>query len=141
MADPFSLAASIIALLTAGYSITNKLSAIAETWKDAPHELLNSKLSMQHITNCLSAAMSLIETHSHLYTDAIESMLSDIAWQFKLLQDVISKCIKGKKWNWTRKLRWLFNKKRIDGFISKLEALKSSTILILQVAQLAQEQE
>lgn len=140
MADPFSVATSVIALLAAGYSISSGLSEIADTWRDAPQELSYVQMSMQHMTNCLSAVMSLIDNHSHLYTKGIESMLSDIAWQFKLLQDVVGKCLRGKKRKWMLKLQWLFKKKRIDGFMSKLEALKSSALLILQVAQLAKEQ-
>ncbi|KAH8179352.1 hypothetical protein LIA77_00871 [Sarocladium implicatum] len=140
MADPFSLAAGIVALLATANRIVNGLSKLAETWEDAPQDFLSIRMSMEHMIYCLGTAMSLIEEHSSLYTNEIKSMLSDIAWQFKLLQDVVDKCLRGNIKKWITRLQWLFQKQRIKGFMTKLEALKSSVSLVLQVAQLAKEQ-
>jgi hypothetical protein len=122
--DPLSVAASIITLVGVGCKVSQGLKDVVETWKNAPQELSMIALRIRHMTVCLSSACSLLEEHGDLFRDQLLSMLNDIHWPFKPIQDTIAKCLRVKKR--MMRLKWLLEKRRVVGFVAKLEGLKTS---------------
>jgi hypothetical protein len=136
MADPLSIAASIGGAVSAGIRIATGLNAIVDTVKNAPKELSYMAQQIEHLSELLGCTFQVIEENETLYRDRLTLILRDVRWQFKIIQDVVEKCLSGGKAR--RRLRFLFKAKLVDGLMRKLEALKKTMTLTLQITQLAE---
>jgi hypothetical protein len=136
MADPLSIAAGIASVVGTGLKIAVQLNTIVDTVRDAPTEMSHVAQQIEHLSDLLGFTFQLMEENEWLYRQRLTFMLRDIRWQFKIIQDVVEKCVSGNKR--MKRLRWLFKSRRVGELMRKLEALKSTMMLTLQVAQLAE---
>jgi hypothetical protein len=95
MADPLSIAASIGGVVSAGIRIATGLDAIVDTVKNAPKELSYMAQQIEHLSELLGCTFQVIEENETLYRDRLALMLRDVRWQFKIIQDVVEKCLSG----------------------------------------------
>lgn len=135
MADPISIAASVAGVVSAGVKIAAGLYTIVDTVKNAPKELHYMAQQIEHLSELFSCTFQLIEERETLYQERLTLMIRDVRWQFKIIQDVVETCLTGGK---TRaRFRFLFKAKLVGDLLRKLEALKSTMMLTLQITQLA----
>jgi hypothetical protein len=138
MADPLSIAAGLTAVVGAGFTISKGLYDVVSTVKDAPQELFAIASEIHATAMMFDCIGELVDEHQGLYKDQLRHMLSDLRWRFKIIQDVIAKCIKPSRTPSIVRLRYLWMNKRISSLMVKLQALKHSMSITLSIAQMAE---
>jgi len=127
--------AGIAGIVSAGLRIAVGLNEIVDTIKNALKELSYVAQQIQHLSELIGCTFQVIESNQHMYQDRLLYLLRDVQWQFKVIQDVVEKCLLGGKTG--KQLRLLFIAKLIGDLRRKLEALKTTMTLTLQITQLA----
>ena len=141
MADPLSIAASLLAVVGAGLSVAKTLSDLVDNWRDAPQELESFGTQIKHTAMLLKWVLNCMEKHESLFTQEFNLVLSDLDWRFKVIQKSIKKLIRSRDPHSIRaKLRWLFKRDRLSALVLKLDGLKSILQLIVSVMNVAESQ-
>ncbi|CRK33559.1 hypothetical protein BN1708_006058 [Verticillium longisporum] len=138
MADPLSITASVIGVVTAGFAISSSLYHIVDSFKEAPKEILAFASDIHLTSTMLQSVCELIDLHRSLYKAQLLNVIKDLRWRFKQIQDVIAKCPQPGHKSLLSRFKFLFMNQRITGLMKKLEGVKHTMSLTLSIAQLAE---
>lgn len=133
------MAATLIAVIEAGFKVSRGLHQVISMWKEAPQELYIISAEIYSMAVMFDCVGDLVDDHQSLYKEDLTIMLTDLRCRFKIIQDVIAKCIKpSRRVRAFDRLRYLVYGRRIAGLVLKLQALKHSLSITISIAQMAQ---
>ncbi|KAF2733132.1 hypothetical protein EJ04DRAFT_469014 [Polyplosphaeria fusca] len=135
MADPLSIVASAITVAATAASISKALFTIAETLKNAPREIADIAEDISIQSQSLVTLAELIEAHKTLCKPDFFHQVNNILRRFKLVEEELKKLTCNEKR--LKALRWFFRKPKAKALLNKIEAIKSSLILELNIIRIA----
>lgn len=141
MAEPFSLAA--IGVAATAYKVSKGLLELIADLKDVPSELNGIAEQIKHNAVLLECAVKLIQGHEDLFKDELRNLIRDVSALFANISDLFAKILPKsrhrKRDKFKMRILVLWSSKKIWELMAKLEALRGTTTLILNVAQLAEQ--
>lgn len=146
MADPFSLAASVLGVAATAATLSKKLHDLAQTFEDAPRQLDMLADQIAHNGTLLKFTVHLIKEHSGIFKEELRGIVHDVNGQFSNINSLFEKIFLPSRPRQRRrdKLKAMvsafWSSKKIEELMVELEALRSTLALILSVAQLAEAQ-
>ena len=140
MADPLSIAASIIGILTAAQSISKCMAKLVSKIKNAPEEFLELKSTIDTIHIVLSKLQNLLLGQANIhhsrstlvFVDQIVIVLSGCVKGLSDL-DVLVRSLENEGIDALNRLRWLAKSAEIKSHLEKLEMQKTSLTLLLTI--------
>lgn len=143
MADPFSLAASVVGVAVAALQTSKKLYGLVEDFKEGPGQLMMLAEQIERDATFLKCAVELICDHEALFKDELISLIRDINGQFANIHELIRKLSpearSRKRDRFKKMINALWHSKKIENITFQLEALRSTLALILGIAQYAEQ--
>lgn len=142
MADPFSLAASVIGVATAAFGISKKLHDLVQDFRDAPKqfEILADQIERDAIL--LKCSVELVQDHEALFKDELKGLLRDINGQFANINGLVGKLLPKSRHRrrdrFHNMVRILWHSKKLTDIMVQLEGLRSTLSLIVGIAQYAE---
>lgn len=144
MADPFSLAASVIGVAATAVTVSKKLHEFVQAVEDAPKQLDMLADQISHNATLLECTVRLIDEHDGIFKEELRGVVHDVNGQFSNINSLFKKIFlppgtRRRKRDKLRKIIAAFwSSQKIDELMFELEALRSTLALILNVAQLAE---
>ncbi|KAI3393831.1 hypothetical protein diail_3558 [Diaporthe ilicicola] len=139
MAEPFSLAASVVGVAAAAFQISKKLHDLVQDFREAPGQLRMLADQIERDGIFLKCAMKLVNDHDALFKDELKGLIRDVNGQFANINGLIDKFLPKSRHRRRDKLKHmvsaLWQSKKIEDITLQLEALRSTLALILNVAQ------
>ncbi|ORY05929.1 P-loop containing nucleoside triphosphate hydrolase protein [Clohesyomyces aquaticus] len=142
MADPLSVAASIIGILAAAGKVAETLGPIVSTMKDADKcaaavyaEVNTSRIilsALQTLLNDLSASPH--HRRQLIQVDQLISALIDGAFIFSELEPLVLRLGTSTE-KWTTRMQWARKKDSLDSFVVRLQCFKASISVMLNILQ------
>lgn len=143
MADPFSLAASVVGVAVAAFQTSKKLHDLVQDFKEAPGQLYILAEKIERDATLLKCAVELIQDHDALYKDELKGLIRDVNGQFanisSLIDKLLPKSTRSRGYKLKQMVRAIWQSKKIEDITLQLEALRSTLALILNVAQYAEQ--
>ncbi|KAF2741440.1 hypothetical protein EJ04DRAFT_571530 [Polyplosphaeria fusca] len=135
MADPVSIIASAITVAATAANLSKALFTIAETLKNAPRELAEIANDISILSQSLVSLTETIEAHKALCKPDLYNHIDTILWRFKQVDEDLKKltCSRRK----LERLSWFFKRPKAKDLLSKVESIKLSLILELNIVRLA----
>ena len=141
MADPLSVAASVVGLITAAVQISKTIANIVERSRKAPKECLDARLEVDSIRTILSelqlfvlgASKASRARTSLLLIEQIVTILAACVTTFSDLDVFVDTLDSDEKLGLLDKLRWASKAKALSEIIAKLQMRKSSLTLMLTI--------
>lgn len=138
MADPLSIAASLTAVVGAGFAVSRGLYEVLSMYKDAPMELYTVAAEIHSMSVMFDCIGEVVAAHEGLFKEQLGHMLRDLRCRFRIIQDVIAKCVKPSRVPAAVRLRYLFVGRRVAGLVLKLQGLKHSLSITMSIVQVAE---
>lgn len=142
MADPFSLAASVIGVATTAFAISKKVHDLVEDFKDAPRHLDMLADQIERDATLLKCTVELIQDHEGLFKENLEGVLRDINGKFANINDLVGRMLpKSRHRRWDRvknRVNALWRSGKLENIVVQLEALRSTLALTVGIAQYAE---
>ena len=141
MADPLSVAASVVGLLTAAAQISQTLYSVTKRVKKAPKECKDAKAEVDEIRNILSqlqlfvlgATKASTSRTSLILVDQVVATLVATVTTFSELDVFVETLDSDEKMGLMDRVRWLTKEKDLKDLIQKLQLHKSSMSLMLTI--------
>ncbi|KAM5349715.1 hypothetical protein ACJ41O_006220 [Fusarium nematophilum] len=138
MADPLSIAASVVGLLAAAGKVYGVLSNFVISTADAPSSAASALEAVEHMRLTLVSVQSLIESLDSLapsrkaliQLDHLSIVITHSVLTISELESIV--CLKDGLMN---RLRWVWNEKKVLGLLPRMESQKSSLALMVAVLQ------
>ncbi|KAF2499748.1 hypothetical protein BU16DRAFT_615137 [Lophium mytilinum] len=138
MADPISIIGLVIGIGTTGCQISIALFDMASTVRHAAQDMKDLATELVNLSYIFIQLGDLLKDHRHLCTPEFFLSASSIVERFKEVEKELNKTTrKGKK---MKRVKWLLRSPKIKGLLQKLEAIKTSTTLVLATINLTKEQ-
>jgi hypothetical protein len=135
MADPLSIIASIAGIATAGFQLASKLFEIVDAVRSAPQEIAYIAEDMFSLSQLLTQLSNSFEQCRGLYKPQLINITRDLLWRFQIAQDAMHTLIKG--CDGFRRLLFVFKSQKIRGVMLKIEGLKGTLSLAMQILTIA----
>jgi hypothetical protein len=141
MADPLSVAASVVGLLTAAAQISRTLYDITKRAKKAPKECKDARMEVDDIRNILSqlqlfvlgAAKASRSRSSLILVEQVVTTLAATVTTFSELDVFVETLESDERMGLMDRLRWVSKEKALNELIQKLQLHKSSMGLMLTI--------
>ena len=141
MADPLSVAASVVGLLTAAAQISQTLYNVTKRMKRAPKEIKDARTEVDDIRNVLSqlqlfvmgAAKASSSRTSLILVEQVVATLAATVTTFSALDVFVETLDSDENLGLMDRVRWLMKEKDLKELISKLQLHKSSMSLMLTI--------
>ncbi|KAJ4211252.1 hypothetical protein NW759_012732 [Fusarium solani] len=138
MADPLSIAASVVGLVAAAGKVYGVLSNFVSTAADAPSSAASVLETVEQMKLTLSSVQSLIDSIESLdpsrkaliQLDHLSIVITHSVLTISELESIV--CPKD---GLMHRLRWAWSEKRVMGLLPRLESQKSSLSLMVAVLQ------
>ncbi|RSL61344.1 hypothetical protein CEP53_005147 [Fusarium sp. AF-6] len=138
MADPLSIAASVVGLVAAAGKVYGVLSNFVSTAADAPSSAASVLLTVEQMKMTLSSVQSLIDSIESLdpsrkaliQLDHLSIVITHSVLTISELESLV--CPKD---GLMHRLRWAWSEKKVMGLLPRLESQKSSLSLMVAVLQ------
>ncbi|KAF5012780.1 hypothetical protein FDECE_1200 [Fusarium decemcellulare] len=138
MADPLSIAASVVGLLAAAGKVYGVLSDFVTSTADAPKSAASTLEAVEHMKFTLSSVQSLIESLDSLapnrkaliQLDHLSIVITHSVLTISELESIV--CLKD---GLMHRFRWAWSEKRVLGLLPRLESQKNSLALMVAVLQ------
>ncbi|KAJ3456356.1 hypothetical protein MRS44_016379 [Fusarium solani] len=138
MADPLSIAASVVGLVAAAGKVYGVLSNFVSTAADAPSSAASVLGTVEQMKLTLSSVQSLIDSIESLdpsrkaliQLDHLSIVITHSVLTISELESIV--CPKD---GLMHRLRWAWSEKRVMGLLPRLESQKSSLSLMVAVLQ------
>ncbi|KAF4457352.1 cell division control protein 42 [Fusarium austroafricanum] len=138
MADPLSIAASIVGLLAAGGKVCEVLSTFINSTVDAPNSAAAALQNVEHMNLTLHSIQSLIDSldtidrsrKSLIQLDHLSIVVTHAVLTISELESII--CREDSLMN---RLRWVWNEKKVLTLLPRLETQKTSLSLMVTILQ------
>ncbi|RSL42666.1 hypothetical protein CEP54_015397 [Fusarium duplospermum] len=138
MADPLSIAASVVGLVAAAGKVYGVLSNFVSTAADAPSSAASVLVTVEQMKMTLSSVQSLIDSIESLdpsrkaliQLDHLSIIITHSVLTISELESLV--CPKDGLMN---RLRWAWSEKKVMGLLPRLESQKSSLSLMVAVLQ------
>jgi hypothetical protein len=145
MADPLSVGASIVGILSAAGKISELLEAVISSAKEAPQFIANLKFEVDDVRAAFwsfKGLIALLETAPSHRTalvplDQLVITLTETVITFSKLADTINPLIvpEGQKIPLRTRLKWTRAEGNCKNLMEKLQRLKTSVSLMLNILQ------
>jgi DNA repair ATPase RecN len=135
MADPLSIVASAITVAATAANISKGLFTIAETLKNAPREIADIAEDISIQSQSLVTLAEVIEAHKSLCKPDLYKQIDVILRRFKQVEEELKKLTCSRKK--LERLQWFFRKPKAKALLCKIEVIKNSLILELNIVRLA----
>lgn len=143
MADPFSLAASVVGVAVAALQTSKKLHGLVQDFRENPVQLRMLAEAIERDATFLKCAVELICDHEALFRDELIGLIRDINGQFANIHELIKKLSpesrSRKRDRFKKLINALWHSKKIENIFVQLEALRSTLALFLGIAQYAEQ--
>ncbi|RMJ17165.1 hypothetical protein CDV36_003151 [Fusarium kuroshium] len=138
MADPLSIAASVVGLVAAAGKVYGVLSNFVSTAADAPSSAASVLMTVDQMKMTLSSVQSLIDSIESLdpsrkaliQLDHLSIVITHSVLTISELESLV--CPKD---GLMHRLRWAWSEKKVMGLLPRLESQKSSLSLMVAVLQ------
>lgn len=142
MADPFSLAASVIGVAATALRVSRKLHELVQGYRDAPHELRTIAEQIRHNAVFLEYTAKLSEEHGDLFKDELKAVVKEVNGQFAnisgLFDRLLPKSTHRKRDKMKMKFWVMWSRKKTAELVIQLEGLRNTLSLILNLARLTE---
>lgn len=142
MADPFSLAASVIGVAMAAFAVSKKLHELIQDFRDAPKQFGVLADQIERDAILLKCTVQLIHDHEALFKEELKGVLGDINGQFANINSLIKRLLPKSMGRRRNKLKnmitALWSSKKLEDIMVQMEALRSTLALIIGIAQYAE---
>lgn len=144
MADPFSLAASVVGVAATAVTVSKKLHDLVQAFEDAPKHIDTLADQIEHNAILLRVTVQLIDDHGGIFKDELRGVVHDVNAKFSVINGLFAKIFQRSRIRHRKrdKLKTMvvafWSSKKIEELMSKLEAVRSMLGVILSVAQLAE---
>ncbi|KAL8993870.1 MAG: hypothetical protein Q9169_006025 [Polycauliona sp. 2 TL-2023] len=140
MADPLSMAAGVIGILTAAAQVSQLLIHFTKNSKDAPHtartvltEVNEIRCTLLHLQSFLLGNETAEQSRTQLLqVDHVVTVVSGCVLTFSELENLLD-TLETEDMGMRACIRWANKEKIIDSLIKRLQNHKGSLSLILQV--------
>ncbi|ROW06852.1 hypothetical protein VMCG_04051 [Cytospora schulzeri] len=143
MADPFSLAASVIGVATAAFGVSKKLHDLVQEFRESPKQFEILADQIERDATLLKCSVELIQEHEALFKEELKGLIRDINGQFANITGLVGKLLPKSRHRKRDKVHnmiyVLFQSKKLNDIMVQLEALRSTLALIVGVAQYAEQ--
>jgi hypothetical protein len=141
MADPLSVAASIVGLLTAAAQISQTLYTVTKRVKKAPKEVKEARTEVDNIRNILEQLQLFVLGASKasksrtalILVDQVVATLAATVTTFSELDVFVETLDSDEKMGLMDRVRWLTKERDLKQLIQKLELHKNSMGLMLTI--------
>lgn len=142
MADPFSLAASVIGVAATAFTVSRKLHELVQGCRDAPQDFKIIAEQIRHNAIFLKCTVKLTEEHGDLFKDELKAVVKEVNGQFANISELFGRLLPKSTHRKRDKMKmrfWvLWSRKKTDELVVQLEGLRNTLSLILNLAQLAE---
>ena len=143
MADPFSLAASVIGVATAAFGVSKKVHDLVRDFREAPRQFGMLADQIERDATLLKCTVELIRDNEALFKEELEGVLRDINGQFAningLVGSLLPKSGHRKRDKVKNMVTALWSSRKLEDIMVQLEALRSTLSLIVGIAQYAEQ--
>ncbi|KAK3378946.1 hypothetical protein B0T24DRAFT_694229 [Lasiosphaeria ovina] len=140
MADPVSVLGTTVGILSFALQVSGALHDIAADMDSAPKEVENFATQLDELTVIMSDVSVMLEKEQHLFTPELFKQVNSAFQRFDAVNQDIKKAFpvgKMKRSSW-KSFLWAFKtRKKVQGSMNSIEAIKSFMSLVLQMANLA----
>lgn len=130
--DPISVLGTAAGVATTAAQISLSLYEIADRIKNAPKEMIAIAEHMQTFSSILNTLQENLEEHPDLFQPRIYEDTGMLVARLKIEQDAVHRLVK--KYSGLHRIKWAFRKPIAGVILSRIEGLKSSLHVVLQVA-------
>ncbi|KAI9162804.1 hypothetical protein HJFPF1_04396 [Paramyrothecium foliicola] len=138
MADPLSIAASIVGLLTAAGKICNVVSGFIASTAAAPSSAASTLEIVGDMRLTLSAIQDMVESHNS-FPSSRKSLIQLDHFTIVITHSVVTiselEALVCQDNDLKHRLKWAWNEKKILGLLPRLESQKSSLALMMAILQ------
>jgi hypothetical protein len=138
MAEIIGIIGSSIAIANAAATLSRVLFDITETLKNARSEIADIAQTLSLLSGTLHFLADVLNTQQHLCKPTLFQNTRDIIGQYKQVDVELRKLIENP--NQLARLTWHIKKAKVKSLLQRLEAIKTSLTLVLNVIQLAREE-
>ena len=141
MADPLSVAASVVGLITAAVQISKTITNLVERSRKAPKECSDARLEVDNIRAILTQLQLFVlgankaarSRTSLILIEQIVTILAACVTTFSDLDEFVDTLDSDEKLGLLDKLRWASKAKSLSDIIAKLQMHKTSLTLMLTI--------
>ena len=141
MADPLSVVASVVGLITAAVQISKTISSLVERSRKAPKECSDARLEVDNIRAILAQLQLFVigatkasrSRTSLILIEQIVTILAACVTTFSDLDVFVDTLDSDEKLGLLDKLRWASKVKSLSDIIAKLQMHKTSLTLMLTI--------
>lgn len=138
MSDPLSIASAIVGILAAAGKIIEVLGPYVSAAKDVPEiatmvhsEVVNSRIMLSALKSLLSNLSSASRTRKLLISiDDLIAVVTNGVLLFSALEGSVAS-----NDDWKSRLHWARKEGHFSAILAKLQAFKSTTVLLLNILQ------
>lgn len=130
--DPVSILGTVTGVASAAAELSISLYGLASQIKHAPQEMIAIAEEMQSFSGILTTLQNHLSDHEYLFKPKVFEDTRSIVLRLKVEQEGIERLTGSKKT--ASRLRWVYKKSEIAGRLYRIQALKSSLNVVLQVA-------
>lgn len=144
MADPLSVAASVVSLVGVGVHLSTGLYDVCETISSAQDDIEDIASDLTSFVVVVDELGKILAAPGRIYSDNLESNLLNIIKQcrhvFRQINRMIERTVGATKMKLQSKVAWVFRKTKVQELKASLQSLKLTMGLMLQILKLAKDQ-
>jgi NAD-specific glutamate dehydrogenase len=138
MAELVGILASAATIAELGAQSSLALFKVISTIKNAREEISQIAAEMSDLSGTVVMLQHLLESYRHVYTTTLLDRVRSILQRFDQVDKDLKK-LTGKKKK-LKSLRWFFEGPKAKGLLRKVEGIKSSLSLVINIILLAADQ-
>jgi hypothetical protein len=138
MAELLGLVASAITIGEAAAQLSLALFKVARAVKNAPLEIAEIAGEMSDLSESLPVLAELLDRHRGLYQQKLLNHADSILQRFEGIRKELEKLTRGG--SRLKRFKWFFEGPKARGILKKVDGIKASLNLLLNIIHLAREQ-
>lgn len=143
MADPLSVTASVIFLVSVGVRLSTDLYDVCETVSSAQDDIEDIASDLTSFVVVLDELGKIFAAPERIYSDKLELNLLNIIKKcrhiFRQIDHMIKRTVGATKMKLQSKFAWVFRKTKVQELKASLESLKLTIGLMLQTLKLVKD--
>lgn len=139
MADPLSIAASVLTVSGVGITLSSKLYPLISDLRGAPRQIEDVASDIKLFSCALKELGGVLDSqqrvHSRNFVDVVGEIVARCQKTFKEIEEVITEK-KGDS-SFFNRLKWFFQKENVKSLRATLESLRSTLLVMLHLLKFA----